>query len=90
MSLRSAALFSVALLMPIGAHAQADQESVNMCIQQVCSAAESAPVVLADEYGLCMSQAGNPNCDAAMAEAEAAAQQCVADCTNDPDAMMGN
>ncbi len=90
MSLRSAVIFSVALLAPFGAHAQADQESINMCIQQVCLRADSEEVVREMVYGECLSQAGNPNCDSLLFAVEAARSECRADCTNDPDGLMGN
>lgn len=38
MTFRSAVILSIGFLTPLGAHAQADQQSIDMCVQQVCSA----------------------------------------------------
>jgi hypothetical protein len=61
MVLRSALIFSVAVLLPLGAHAQTSQASINQCIQTACAAERSQVSECSTILDSCLAE--NGNCD---------------------------
>jgi hypothetical protein len=90
MLIRSITIFFMTVLVPIGANAQADQETINMCLRTVCQAPNSDASTIGRTYYQCVNEGGGENCEELLYLFEQAGAACAASCTNDPLTAMGN